>query len=654
MSYKVWQSRFAGDPGVIGKTFTLDGAPRTLIGVMPRRFAWWGADLWIPTTINHGETDLNAPFFLLGHLKPGLTLPEAQAEAAILAQRLSKTYPKLYPKKFSVHLSSLVDNVVGKFRETIFTLLAAVGLLLLIACANVANLLLAKATAREKEFAIRASLGAGRVQIVRQLLVESLLLAFMGAAAGCLLAWAGLKALVAALPKFTFPDEAAITLNGRVLAATIVTAVVTALIFGFASAVGLFGRSLSEPLKAAGRGNSGFRRGQVRNVLIVGEVALSLILLIGAGLLMRSFAVQRQVDLGLRSERLLTSQVFLGKRYKTADEQSRFFRELMSKVQALPGIVNASVALDFPPYGGVDTEFEAAGVSHSEKWKGQMAFVDAQFVQTIGARLLRGRMLTQADITAKRKVAVVNQVLAAKFFSGKDPLGKQIQLTGLEKAPEPVSNPWFEVVGVISDMKNHGLREAILPEAYAPYTLSSYGGFIVYLRAAGNPKALATALEGTVLAIDKGVVPQQTNTLDETLDLFEFSKPRFGLQLFSVFAAIGLILVTVGVYSVVSYTVSQQSREIGIRMALGATGSDVRGWVMRSSMRFIVIGVALGILAAFFLMRIVASQIWGVSTHDPVTLFGVSAVLIAVGVAACYVPSLHATRVNPVISLRCE
>lgn len=655
LSYKVWQSRFAGDTAVINKTFTLDGAARTLIGVMPRRFAWWGADLWIPTTINRGETDLNTPFFfLLGHLKPGLTVPEAQAEATVVAQRLSKIYPKLYPKKFSVHLSSLVDNVVGKFRETIYTLLAAVGLLLLIACANVANLLLAKATAREKEFAIRASLGAGRVQIVRQLLVESVLLAFMGAAAGCLLAWAGLKTLVAALPKFTFPDEAAITLNGRVLGATIATAVVTALIFGFAPAVGSFGRSLSEPLKAAGRGNSGFRRGHVRNVLIVGEVALSLILLIGAGLLMRSFVVQRQLDLGLRSERLLTSQVFLGKRYKTADEQSRFFRELMPKVQTLPGVVKASVALDFPPYGGVDTDFEAAGVSHSEKWKGQMAFVDAQFVQTIGARLLRGRMLTQADIMAKRKVALINQVLAAKFFPGKDPLGKQIQLTGLEKAPEPVSNPWFEVVGVISDMKNHGLREAILPEAYAPYTLSSYGGFIVYLRAAGNPKALATALEGAVLAIDKGVVPQQTNTLDETLELFEFSKARFGLQLFSVFAAIGLVLVSVGVYSVVSYTVSQQSREIGIRMALGATGGDVRGWVMRSSMRFIVIGVALGILAAFFLMRIVASQIWGVSTHDPFTLFGVSAVLIVVGIAACYVPSLHATRVNPVISLRCD
>ncbi len=655
LSYKVWQSRFAGDASIIGKGFTLDGTTRTLIGIMPRRFAWWGADLWIPTTIDRGETDLNAPFFfLLGHLRPGLTAKTAQPDLAILAQRLAKVYPKLYPKKFDVRVPSLGDNVVGKFRETLYTLLAAVGLLLLIACANVANLLLAKATAREKEFAIRTSLGAGRVRIVRQLLVESVLLALIGAAAGCVFAWGGLKALVAALPKFTFPDEAAIALNGRVLAATIGIAVVTALLFGLAPALGSFARNVTESLKAGGRGNSGFRRGRMRNVLIVCEVALSLILLTGAGLLMRSFMLERKVDMGLRPERLLTTQVFLGKKYKTAEQQSRFFRELIPRVERLPGVVSASAALDFPPFGAIDTEFEAAGVTHSEKWKGQMGFVDAQYFQTVGTRLLKGRTLTEADIVGKRKVAVVNNTLAAKFFPGQDPLGKEIQLTGLEKAPEPVANPWFEIIGVTSDVKNHGLREAILPEAYAPYTLSSYGGAVVYVKAAGNPKALATALEGAVLAMDKNVVPQQTNTVEEALDLFEFSKARFGLELFAVFAGIGLILVSVGVYSVVSYTVSQQRREIGIRMALGASAGNVRGLVMQSGMRFILIGVALGTGVAFFLMRLVASQVWGVSTHDPLTLMGVIAILLAVGVAACYVPSLHATRVDPLVSLRDE
>ena len=655
LSYKVWQRRFGGDPGIVGKTFTLDGTARSLIGIMPRRFALWGADLWIPTTVNRAETDLNAPFFfLLGHLKPGLTAKTAQPDVAILAQRLSKIYPKLYPKKFDVRIPSLINNVVGKFRQTLYTLLAAVGLLLLIACANVANLLLAKATAREKEFAIRTSLGAGRVRIVRQLLIESLVLALIGAATGCLFAWGGLKALETSLPKFTFPDEAAIALNGRVLAATVATAVLTAFLFGLAPAIGSFTRNLSEPLKAGGRGNSGFRRGRMRNVLIICEVALSLILLAGAGLMMRSFILERKVDIGLRTEKLLTTQVFLGKKYKTADEQWRFFRELMPRVRALPGVLSASAALDFPPFGGIDTQFDAAGVVHSDKWDGQVGFVDAEFFQTVGTRLLQGRILTETDIAGKRKVAVVNRTLAAKFFPGQNPLGKQIQVTALEKAPQPVANPWFEIIGVTSDLKNHGLREAVLPEAYVADTVSSYGGFVVYVRTAGNPRTLTTALEGSVLAMDKNVVPQQTNTADELLELFEFSKARFGMELFAIFAAIGLILVSVGVYSVVSYTVSQQSREIGIRMALGANAGNVRGLVMRSGMRFIGIGVVFGIAVTFFLMRLVASQIFGVSTHDPLTLLGVSAILIAVGITACYVPSLHATRVDPLIALRDE
>ncbi|MGA8026217.1 MAG: ABC transporter permease, partial [Bryobacteraceae bacterium] len=288
LSYKLWQKRFAGDPTIMGKTFTLDGKPTTCIGVMPQRFAWWGKELWIPTAVNRADTDPNANFFfLLGHLKPGLTAKTAQPDVAILAHRLEKVYPKYYPKRFDVSLPSLVDNVVGKFRETLYTLLAAVGLLLLIACANVANLLLAKATAREKEFAIRASLGAGRWRVVRQLMVESLLLAFIGGAGGCFFAWGCLKALMAVLPKFTFPDEALIQLNARVLVGTVIVAIATALIFGLAPALGSFTRNLSEPLKAGGRGNSGFRRGRMRNVLIVCEVALSLVLLTGAGLLMR-------------------------------------------------------------------------------------------------------------------------------------------------------------------------------------------------------------------------------------------------------------------------------------------------------------------------------------------------------------------------------
>ena len=655
LSYKVWQGRFAGNPDIVGKTFTMDGQRRTLIGIMPKRFTWWGADLWIPTKIDRADSDPNAAFFgMLGHLKPGLTPQTAAANAEILARNLSKKYPQFYPKKFHVKITLLVDNVVGRFRPTLYTLLAAVALLLLIACANVANLLLAKATAREKEFAVRSSLGAGRWVVTRQLLTESLVLAFIGAAFGCLFAWGGLVALTAALPKFTFPDEAVISLNTRVLIATVALTFITALIFGLAPALSSFTRNLSEPLKAGGRGNSGFRRGRLRNMLVIGEVALSLVLLTGAGLLMRSFILQREADLGIRPEKLLTTQIFLGKKYHSAEQQARFARELMPVLSTFPGVISASAAVDFPPFGGIDTEFEAAGVTHSEKWKGQMAFCDTNFFSTLGARLLRGRYLTTTDITAKRKVAVVNETLAKKFFAGQDPIGKQIELVDLAKAPEPVANPWFEIIGVASDIRNHGVRDAVLPEAYAPYTLSSFGGYIVFLRTVADPAALSRALDAAVLKMDKSVLPQQTGTLTEQLDQYQYAQPRFGLQIFSVFAGIGLVLVSVGVYSVVSYTVSQQNREIGIRMALGASRNDVRGFVIGGGMRFIAVGIIAGIVASLLLLRVLASQVYGVRTYDPLTLAAVATVLVVVGLLACYVPSVRATRVDPLVSLRYE
>lgn len=655
LSYKVWQSRFAHDPNILGKTFTMNGTPRTLIGIMPKRFTWWGADVWIPAKVNRADNNLNTQyFFLLGHLKPGLTPKSAAADVRLIAQRESKIYPKLYRNKFTVQLALLVDNVVGRFRQTLYTLLAAVGLLLLIACANVANLLLAKSTAREREFAVRNSLGAGRWDVVRQLLTESLLLAFLGAAFGCLFAWGGLKALTAALPQHTFPDEALITLNLRVLAGTIAITILTALIFGLAPALGSFTRNLSDPLKAGGRGNSGFRRGRLRNVLVVGEVALSLLLLTGAGLLMRSFILQREANLGFRPEKLLMTYVFLGKHYHSAEQQARFARDLMPTLETLPGVTSASAAVDFAPFGGIKTEFEAAGITHSEKWKGQMGFIDTHFSSTLGTRLLRGRFLTEAEIINKRKVAVVNQTLASKFFGGQDPIGKQIELVDLAKAPEPVANPWFEIVGVTSDIKNNGVSRETLPEAYAPYPLSSFGGFVVYLRTVGDPASLSRALDAAVMKLDKNVLPQQTGTLMQNLDEFAYAQPRFGMQLLSVFAAIGLILVSVGVYSVMSYTVSQQNREIGIRMALGASRNDVRGLVIKAGMRFIAIGVVIGLVASILLLRVLASQVFGIKTYDPVTLLGVIIVLAFVGLAACYVPSVRATRVDPLVSLREE
>ena len=656
LSYKVWQKRFGGDASIVGSTFVMNNRPTTLIGIMPRRFAWWGADLWIPTSLDRTESGPDARyFFLLGHLKPGLTKEAAAPDVAILAGRFAKVYPKNYPKQFDAGLVSLVDNVVGKFRNTLYTLLAAVGLLLLIACGNVANLLLARASAREKEFAIRGTMGAGRWRIIRQLMIESILLALAGAAAGCFFAWAGLKALILLIPQFTFPDEADISLNVPVLLATVATAILTALIFGLAPALGASRSDLNESLKSSGRGNSGFRRGRLRNVLIISEVALSLVLLTGAGLLMRSFFLQRQVNLGFRSENVLTTRLQLpANQYKTPEQQAQFVRELISRIENLPGVVSVSGALDFPPFGGIETNFEVRGKTHSEQWKGQMVMCSSRFFETLGSQLLKGRMPTEADDSSKRKVAVVNQTLAAKYFPGEDPIGKQIKLAGLETAPVPVENPWFEIVGVSSDMKNHGIRDDVAPEAYVPYSFASYGAFVLFIRTAGSASAFTKTMQHEIFAMDASVVPQFTNTIADALDLFEFAKPRFGLTLFAVFAAIGLALVSVGVYGVISYTVSQQKHEIGIRMALGATAANVRTLVMTTALRFILAGVGAGLVCAFVVTRLLASQFWGVSPYDPLTVAAVVLVLTAVGMAACYLPSRRATRVDPAISLRYE
>jgi putative ABC transport system permease protein len=655
MSYQMWQSKFSGSRNLLGKVFVLNGTATTLVGIMPQRFAYWGADIWQATDVNPAETDDNAPWFLMtGHLKPGLTLKSAQPNVASAAQRLSKIYPKNYPKKFDVRVISLTDMVVGQFRRTLYLLLGAVGLLLLLACANVANLLLAKATVREKELALRSSLGAGKWQIVRLLLTESLLLAMAGAALGCIVAWAELRALVAVLPRGTFPEEASISLNGRVLLFATAVAVATALLFGLAPALGAFGRNLSDALKAGGRGNSGFRRGRLRNLLIISEVALSLILLTAAGLMMRSFFLMQQADLGFQPQRMLTTQINLDKRYKTSEKQALFARELTSRLRKLPGVVSVTAAVDFLPFGGIHTDFEVPGKTHTESWKGRLGFCDPDFFPTIGMRVLRGHLFTAADVANKRKVTVINQQLARKFFAGQDPVGKTITLTGLERAPEPDSTPNFEIIGVVSDIKNDGLRNAVLPQAYAPMTLASYGVFAVFIRTIGSPGSLTKALDGTVLAMDRSLLPQYTNTMEESVNQYELAQPRFAMQMFSVFAVIGLLLVTVGVYSVISYTVSQQVREIGIRMALGGTRAHVRKWVLAGGMRFVVIGITCGAVVAFAVLRFLKSEISGITSYDPFTLGAVTVVLVAIGFLACCLPALRATRVDPATALRQE
>jgi putative ABC transport system permease protein len=662
LRYKVWVKEFGADPGVVNKTFVLNGTPRTLIGIMPPRFGWGDADLWIPEKPSRaasGKTYAGAfppSWFLLGHLKPGVTVKEAEADLTVIAKRLATIYPKDYPKQFTVEVDSLTNLVVGRFKTTLYIVLSAVGLLLLIGCGNVANLLLARATTREKEFAIRSALGANRWRLVRQLLVESLILAIGGAALGTLLAWGGLKFLVALMPQNIIPAEAVIRLNLPVLAFTLVTAVLTALVFGLVPALKAARKDLNEPLRDSGKGISGgFRHGRLRDAVVVLEVALSLTLLVAAGLLMRSFVALREVHLGLQPDHVWVVRLPLPlDRYKTADQVAGFYRPLLQRLKALPGIVDATETSTLPPYGGIPSDIEIPGKTHSEKWNAMFQLVSEGYFPVLKIQFVDGRGFTEAEVNGARKLAVVNQTFVKKYLGNENPIGKQVRIAQLTEFDDAVKEPMFEIVGLVADVKNQGLQDPVTPEIWVPYTVtgSAFRGILV--RTAQEPLTMTTAIEREIWATDSSVPLTFTGTLEGYISQFSYAGPRFGFVLMTIFSSIGLVLVTLGVYSVLAYTTARRTHEIGIRMALGAEGGDVLKLVVQMGLRLVGIGVGIGLILSLALGRVVATQLWGVSAYDPWTLTCVPLLLIATGLVACWLPARRAARVDPLVALRYE
>src|SRR6266850_1943850 len=662
LRYKTWVKSFGADPGIVNKTFVLNGTARTLIGIMPPRFGWGDADMWIPDKPSRAASGKVVAgafpkfWFLLGHLKPGVSMKEAEADLTVVAKRLATVYPKDYPKHFTVQIESLTNLVVGRFKTTLYIVLAAVGLLLLIGCGNVANLLLARATAREKEFAIRAALGASRWRLVRQLLVESLVLALGGAALGALMAWGGLKALIAVIPPRIIPAEAVIRLNGTVLLFTLAVAVMTALVFGLVPALHVSRRDLVDPLRDSGKGTSGgFRRGRLRDAVVVLEVALSLALLVGAGLLMRSFVALRGVELGLSLDHVLVARLPLPPdRYKTAEQLAGFYRPLLARLKALPGVVEVTETSTLPPYGGIRSEVEVAGKTDPEKWKAVVQLCSEGYFAVVRIAFLEGRTFNEAEVSGARKVAVVNQTFARKYLGKVTPIGQRIRLAELANFPDKVEDPSFEVIGVVKDAKNQGLEEPPLPEAWVPYTVTGSGERGVLVRTVNDPLLMLSAVRREIWATDRNVALTFTGSLEGFISQFSYAGPRFAFLMMAIFAVIGLVLVTIGVYSVISYTASRQTHEIGIRMALGARRADVLKLVIRMGARLVVLGLAIGLVVSLALSRVIASQLWGVSPYDPVTLASVAAVLLLTGLAACWVPARRATRVDPLVALRYE
>ena len=660
LSHKMWRKYFNEDVGIIGQSLIFNNVHTTVVGVMPERFTKLNADVYRPIVLDRADKTINERYFMFqGKLKRGVALRQAEAELAVLADRLSKVYPQNYPPKFFVKLVSWVDNILGPFRKTLYTLAAAVGLLLLIACSNVANMLLARAAAREKEMAVRASLGASRARLISQLLAESLLIALLATVVGCVFAQFGVKALAHAIPDGAIPKEARITLNWPVLLFSVGVAGVTALLFGLVPAFHTVRKDLVEPLKDARKGGGGgFRGGTLRKALVVIEVMLALVLLVGSGLLIRSFLKLTTADLGFEPEKILFARLpFPRGQYETAQKKQQFFRELLPRLEKLPGVAAVTHAATVPPFGGIRSDVEIPGKALTQERRDTIIeLVSQAYFSTFNLRLLRGRLLNAVEVTDARKVIVVNQAFVTKYFGSEDPLGRTVHFKVFDPpGSRHIDNPDFEIVGVVADLKNSGIDNSTVPQAYAPFGITGAFERGVLLRATGNPLVLVNSVRREIWAVDRNIAITDTDSIGNFLRQFSYASPRFSLLVLTVFAGVGLVLVVLGVYSVIAYTVTQQTHEIGIRMALGATRADVLGLVMRMGLRMIALGAIIGALASINLTNLLGAQLGGKEwTNDPLTLVIVVAFVVVAGLAACYFPARRATRVDPMVALRHE
>jgi putative ABC transport system permease protein len=655
MSYRAWQREFGGDPNLVGRVLTLNGTQTALIGIMPPRFLYSDGDFWMPLKFASADVDPQHRIYTISRLKAGISLQAMGSDLEVIARRLAKDYPKDYPTKFTIATATLADRVVGKYRGMLYTLLGAVTMLLLIACSNVANLLLARAIAREREIAIRASMGASHARLVIQLVVESFILAGLGCAAGWLFAYAGINGVIAAVPPYLLPSEAVITLNVRVLLFALAVTGLTTIFCGLAPAFHSVRGELHQHLKSSAMGaGAGSGHSRSRSLLAAAQVSLTIILMVGAGLMTRSLLALHHVDLGFSPDHILSARTPLPRgRYDTAGNKQIFFRQVLHRISALPGVVAATETTTIPPFGGIGSEVTIPGKTHEEIWRSIFQLCSEGYFKTLGIRLLRGRLLSEQDVESARHVVVINRTLAEKFFGNDDPIGKSIKFNTLDQAPESPRDTYFEIIGVVADLKNRGIQ-ATEPEAFLPYTVTGAFGRGILVRTTVEPMSLLDSVRREIWAVDRGVALVMPGSVERFIAQWSYSQPRFELILFGIFAMIGLVLAAIGVFSVLAYSVSLQTREIGIRMALGAQQRAVLRMVIKKGLTVVVTGIATGELASLALTRFLRSELWYVSPHDPVTFVAVVALLITVGLGACIVPAQRATQIDPLVALRHE
>jgi putative ABC transport system permease protein len=657
LSHGLWQRRFGSDAGIIGKSLTLNGDSHTVVGVMPPqlRFPSPEDELWVPVAFapreaaNRGRHYLN----VVARLKPGVTLQQAQAEMSAIAARLQQQYPE-QNAELGAAVVPLHEQAVGDIKPALLVLLGAVGFVLLIACANVANLLLARAAVRQKEIATRVALGASRLRLVRQFLTESVLLAALGGGVGLLLSAWGVRLLKAFIPQ-DISQVKSITLDARVLGFTLLISLLTGLIFGLAPALQASALNLNETLKEGGRDSAAGSRGnRIRGLLVVAEVAVSLVLLVGAGLLINSFLRLRSVDPGFRSDNLLTMSIVLPQlKYPDHARRAAFYDDLLNRVEALPGVKSAAVTSQIP----LLRQGDSIGITiegRPEPSPGQKNIVVTRVVsphyfQTMGIPLLRGRQFAEQDKADSPGVAVVSEAMARRYWPGEDPMGKRI-CPGKPESPED----WITIVGVVKDVRQFELNADPKPQMYLSY---AQAGFFaprhLVVGTGGAPRSLASSVRATVWGIDRDQPVSDITTMEDVLS-DSVARQRFSMLLLGVFAALALVLAAVGLYGVMSYSVAQRKHEIGIRMALGAQTADVLKLVIGQGLKLVSVGVGIGLAAALVLTRVMSSLLFGVSATDPATFATISLVLLGAGALASYLPARRATKVDPMIALRYE
>ena len=661
LSYRLWANEFGGDRTLVGRTLTLNGEAFTVIGVLPEGspFDRTNNRLWRPLAFAPGERTRNFHWLqVVARLKPGVTLEQARARMDAIGAQIAADYPDSN-KNWGVSVVSYGDSVAGpQLKSSLYVLLAAVGLLMLIGCANLANLTLARGTAREREVAVRAALGAGRARLVRQFLTENVLLAVIGGAAGVVVGYGLMRGLQLMLPPFYLPAVASITMDVRVLAFALLLSVATGLAFGIVPALQATSPDLSGAMKEGGRGSSGDGgRRRLRSALVVVEVALAFILLAGGGLLIRSFFAMVNTPLGFDSTSVLTLRIpFANDRFANAEQLTAYVRAVTSRLRAVPGVREVA-ATDTLPLEGYSNgmPFLIAGretVDRANRQACGFKVVEASYFRTLGIQIVKGRPFTDRDVRGAPPVIVINQSMADRYFAGVDPIGQRVLIQEIIPGKPALGPeiPW-EIVGVIADERTAPLEYSMRPGVYAPMEQSPTTFVSLVVRTAMQPDVLGPAMTRAVHEVDKDQAVSDLRTLDQMKSESSASS-RLRTTLVVVFAALALLLSAIGVYGVLAYTVAQRAHEIGVRAALGASAGALMRMVMAGGLTLTVAGLALGVTGALALTRLLSNLLVGVGARDPLTLMTAALMLFVVAMLACYVPARRAARLDPLVVLR--